>query len=186
MEYIEDSDNNLFGFKLSGYLNSYEFFTKNQWTQKKWIDKLKRICVLFDVSESYSFNELIGKGSFSQVYKAVNKNDKNVYSIKIMDKKLLMENNSNLQSIIDEIKILRMLDHPNIMKLYEVYESQVYVYIVGEYLNGGELLEEIKTRKVYAEKDAAIFMKKLLETLEYLHNKNIAHFDLKPENIILM
>lgn len=80
---------------------------------------------------------------------------------------------------------MRAIDHEHIIKLYEVYESDKYIHLVFEYLEGGELFERIKSKGLYQEKDAINVMRNLLLALEYLHNKGIIHRDLKPENLIL-
>lgn len=78
-----------------------------------------------------------------------------------------------------------MIDHNHTIKLYEVYESEKYIHLVFEYLDGGELFERIKSKGNYQEKDAINVMRNLLEALDYLHSKGIVHRDLKPENLIL-
>jgi serine/threonine protein kinase len=84
-----------------------------------------------------------------------------------------------------EIDILRNIDHEYIIKLYEVYESDKYIHLVFEYLEGGELFERIKSKGLYHEKDATNVMRNLLQALDYLHERGIIHRDLKPENLIL-
>lgn len=78
-----------------------------------------------------------------------------------------------------------MINHENIIKIYEVYESDKYIHLVFEYLEAGELFERIKSKGSYQEKDAMNVMKNLLLALDYLHNLGIIHRDLKPENLIL-
>lgn len=80
---------------------------------------------------------------------------------------------------------MRKLDHENIIKLYEVHESESYIYLVLELLRGGELFERIVKKGIYTEKDAAVLMKKLLSALDYMHSKGMMHRDIKPENLIL-
>jgi len=81
--------------------------------------------------------------------------------------------------------VLRAVDHENIIKLYEVYESDRYIHLIFEYLEGGELFERIKDKGLYSEKDAMMVMKNFLAALEYIHSRGIVHRDLKPENLIL-
>ena len=69
--------------------------------------------------------------------------------------------------------------------MYEVYESEKYIHLVMEYLQGGELFERIRNRGNYSEQDAIDVMKRFLKALDYLHENNIVHRDLKPENLIL-
>lgn len=84
-----------------------------------------------------------------------------------------------------EIDILRKINHENIIKLYEVYESDKYIHLVFEYLQGGELFERIKQKGFYKEKNAKILMRQLMQSIEFLHQNGIVHRDLKPENLIL-
>lgn len=82
--------------------------------------------------------------------------------------------------------ILRTIDHPGIIKLYDIFESEESVYMVVDYLHGGELFDKLKGKGNYSEADASKLIKKLLEAVSYFHQKNIIHRDLKPENIMLM
>jgi calcium-dependent protein kinase len=84
-----------------------------------------------------------------------------------------------------EIDILKNLDHPNIMKLYEVYEDRSHLYLVTELCSGKELFDEILTRGKLSETDAADVMRHLLSAIAYCHRKNVCHRDLKPENILI-
>jgi serine/threonine protein kinase len=87
--------------------------------------------------------------------------------------------------LVKEIEILRLLDHPNIIKLIEVFEDETHVHLVLEYLNGGELFEHIARVGTFLETDAINLMKCLLSALSYAHSLGIIHRDLKPENLIL-
>jgi calcium-dependent protein kinase len=84
-----------------------------------------------------------------------------------------------------EIDILKNLDHPNIVKLFEVFEDRNFMYLVTELCSGGELFDEIVARKHFTEKDAASVIKQVLSAVSYCHSKKVAHRDLKPENILL-
>lgn len=78
-----------------------------------------------------------------------------------------------------------MLDHPNIVKLYEIYQDPKNIYLITEYLEGGELFDLILKTKHFNENIAAKIMKQLLSAIAYCHNKQIVHRDLKPENLLL-
>ena len=78
-----------------------------------------------------------------------------------------------------------MLDHPNIVRLYEVFHDDRRYYLVTELCTGGELFDEITKRNSFSESDAANIIKQLLQAVAYCHNKNICHRDLKPENILM-
>ncbi len=80
------------------------------------------------------------------------------------------------------------MDHPNIIKLYEIFEDKKYYYIIMEFMNGGELFEKITDEEFYSdftEKDAANLMEQVFSGINYCHSKGIAHRDLKPENLLL-
>jgi serine/threonine protein kinase len=78
------------------------------------------------------------------------------------------------------------MDHPNIIKLFEVYESNKYIHLLCPFLEGGELFERIKSKGIYKEQDAQKVMHQFLSALSYLESKHIVHRDLKPENLILV
>lgn len=80
---------------------------------------------------------------------------------------------------------MRNLDHPNLMKLYEIYESQNSIYISVELLEGGQLYDKIKNKYKFTIEEIRTVMKGICQGLEAMHAKNIMHRDLKPENILL-
>jgi serine/threonine protein kinase len=88
-------------------------------------------------------------------------------------------------SVLLEIDVLRNMKHPNVIELYEVYESSKYIHLLLPYLEGGELFERIKAKGLYKESDAVKVMRSFLSALKYLCEKNVVHRDLKPENLIL-
>ena len=90
----------------------------------------------------------------------------------------------DLQNLQRELTILKRVDHPNIIKLYEVFEDEKYIHIVMEYCSGGELYDRIEKKKKFSEKEAAFLMYKLFHAINHLHTLNISHRDLKPENCL--
>ena len=93
----------------------------------------------------------------------------------------------HLEAIQEEVNILTKLDHPNIVKYYETYIDEKYIYLVMEYIGGGELFEKIAQQKnqVFSEPMAAEYMKKLFSALNHMHAQGVVHRDIKPENIML-
>lgn len=92
----------------------------------------------------------------------------------------------HLSTLCNEIKILKQLDHPNIVKLYEIYQDNQNIYLITEFLEGGELFNLILKSKHFSENIAAKIIKQLLSAISYCHAQNIVHRDLKPENMLLV
>jgi serine/threonine protein kinase len=128
---------------------------------------------------------LIGAGGFSQIYLGTQRSDNTKCAIKVIKKQKLSGNVKDRMALIKEIEIMRQIDHPRIIKLYEVYETSTAIYLITEYVPGDELLKHIETNDYCSEKNASIIIKCILEALVYCHDKNIIHRDLKPEKIIL-
>ena len=84
-----------------------------------------------------------------------------------------------------EIKILKEIDHVNIIQIYEILETNYAIYMIMEYAEGGELFDYIVKKGKLDEKEGAFFYFQLIEGIEFLHSKKIAHRDLKPENLLL-
>ena len=87
--------------------------------------------------------------------------------------------------MLNEFQILKNLDHPNIVKIYEYFEDSERFYIVTDVMEGGELFNEITERGNFSESNAAVLLKSVLSAIAYCHNHNIMHRDLKPDNIML-
>ena len=138
------------------------------------------------LEDKYEIIDEIGSGGFSRVLKVRNKNTGVLYACKEMQKKKL----SDIEGFTHEINIMIKLDHPNIIKLYEVYETDTYVYIVMELCTGGELFDRIientENGKQFSEKQAAEIYRQMMSAINYCHKNGIVHRDLKPENLLYL
>jgi calcium-dependent protein kinase len=85
---------------------------------------------------------------------------------------------------LEEVNLMMGLDHPNIMKVFSLYEDEKYFRIITEYCSGGELFEKIQSQSSFSEKEAADYMRQILSALHYLHSKGIMHRDIKAENLL--
>ena len=134
--------------------------------------------------EEYKIGKSLGSGAFGEVRRVVHRVTNEGRAAKIFRKDLATSASSH-QKLMEEINILRTLDHPNIIRVYEFFEDAKRFYIVMEQCNGGELFEEILKRQNFGENHAATILHQLFSTVAYLHDNNIIHRDLKPENILL-
>ncbi|KRX01424.1 Protein kinase-like domain [Pseudocohnilembus persalinus] len=125
-----------------------------------------------------------GEGAYSTVRKVIHRKTKNVRAMKII-KKSHLTSDEQKSKFVNEIEILRQLDHPHILKLFEFYQDHDNYYIIVEMATGGELFQKIKEKGVFSEKEASVVMYQILLAVVYAHNSNIVHRDLKPQNILL-
>ena len=134
----------------------------------------------------YDCTKKLGKGGYGKVFQVKNKNTNKLYACK----KLSKLNIKNVKKFQNEIEVLMKMDHPNIVKLYEVFESDNSLYLIMEECYGGELfdriLHRINTNNMYTEREACLLMKQIIGAIEYCHNNGIAHRDLKPENLLYL
>jgi len=131
----------------------------------------------------YRILKTIGKGNFAKVKLAKHVLTGKEVAIKIIDKKQL--NPSSLQKLFREVRIMKTLDHPNIVKLYEVIENSKQLLLVMEYANGGEVFDYLVAHGRMKEKEARAKFRQIVSAVQYLHKKNIVHRDLKAENLLL-
>ena len=136
-----------------------------------------------DVQDYYVLKATIGHGQFGQVRLALHKlgNKRRKFAIKIVPKEKLK---ANFQVVKREMQSLKMLDHPNIVKVYELFEDPKNLSIVMDYFSGGELFDRMEKKGHYQEPAAAILMYSLFHSISHMHRKGIAHRDLKPENFL--
>ncbi|ORY46658.1 Pkinase-domain-containing protein [Neocallimastix californiae] len=132
--------------------------------------------------KKYELGKVLGTGAFSEVKIAINRQTKEKFAVKIIDKSKC----KGKENMIDtEISILSKVHHENIVRLYDLYQIDNKIYLVMELVTGGELFDDIVRRGKYTESDAAKIVQKILLAIDYLHGMGIAHRDLKPENLLL-
>lgn len=135
------------------------------------------------ISDFYRLEEILGDGSYGRVYRALHLGTESYRAIKAVSKRNFSKNDQD--NLIKEVEILKSLDHPNILKIFEVIEDNLCFYIVTELCTGGELFDKIVSQGHISENEAASYMYQLLSALSYCYKNGIVHRDLKPENLML-
>ena len=138
--------------------------------------------------KNFRFNkkfDLIGNGSYGNVYITHHRIDNKPYAIKLIEKKKLKELNYPIEIIYREISYQIQLNHPNIIRLYNFYEDEENIFMILEYSNNGTLFSKIRKQKFLLERESFKYFIEVLNAVNFLHNNNFIHRDIKPENILL-
>jgi len=174
------------GFALSRQQEGLEqvtFWCNSKEECHDWVTKLLRSAKTRNIEELYDIKERLGTGKFSDVFLGVELATSLHWAIKVVEKKKL--NNQERELMRSEVAIMRLLNHPNVVQMKEVFEDRGKMYLVMELIEGGELFDRIRQKRVLSEFSAFHITKQLLETVKYLHDVGIVHRDIKPENILL-
>lgn len=137
-----------------------------------------------DTLSDYIIMHTIGKGTFSKVKLGIHKKTKKKVAIKILEKAKIVEKD-DFERIVREMSMVTEFDHINVIKVYEMYETDLNYLIVMEYCEKGELFNYIVEKRRLSEEETAYFFYQLINGIEYIHSMGVAHRDLKPENLLL-
>jgi len=160
------------------------YFVETEEEMKKWVNAIKKATGYSDLNDIYEVREKLGNGKFGLVRLGIHKETGRKVAIKIMNKKDM--NNQDLELVKCEIEILKISQHPSIIRLYDVFENIDYIYIIMEHCSGGDLFSYIEKRGFkLPEPRACQIIHKLCTAIYYIHSYGIAHRDIKPENILM-
>jgi serine/threonine protein kinase len=148
----------------------------------EWLSILRRACRSVPFDEEYELGPEIGAGKFARVYKATKRASSEVFAVKVVNKSGLTK--AELELLRTEVAILKLVQHPHIIRLENVFETSLELYIVMELLEGGELFNNLVGRSRFNEDEARNLIKPLVESIAYLHSLGIVHRDIKPENLL--
>ena len=166
------------------YKSEKSYYFDNEEDFNIWFQKLNAAIQNKSLFDKYEVKQKIGKGKFGLVKCGINKETKMPVAIKIMAKKNMDKSDLELAKV--EIDILKIGQHPNIIKLYDIYENENYIYIIMEYCSGGDLLSYFEYHEYeLPESKVCEIIHKLSMAIYYLHSYGIVHRDLKPENILM-
>ena len=189
--YIKDegavtiSNRKLYCFNIIFPTKERKYYLQDESEYIKWVEAIRKVVHYSNISELYEIKGNLGKGKFGQVKLGIHKESGKQVAIKIINKKYVED--MEFEQIKSEIDILKIAKHPNIIKLYDVFENEKYIYIIMEYCPGGDLFSYIEKRDFkIKEERAAEIVHKLCTAVYFLHQYGIVHRDLKPENILMM
>lgn len=171
--------------KIENYHHHHEkriFFCNTEKESDDLVHKLQHLSHVVPFEEDYILEKEIGIGAFSKVHKCTNIKTSKKFAVKIIDKKIFESVSKN--HILNEIAILRLVNHPNVIHLENTYENLTHIFIVLELIEDGDFLDYINGKPCFSEECAKKIIKQMLEAVGYLHEFGIVHCDIKPENIL--
>ncbi|GLT84842.1 hypothetical protein SLE2022_030540 [Rubroshorea leprosula] len=132
----------------------------------------------------YELGRTLGEGSFAKVKFARNVETGDCVAIKILDREQVLRHKM-VEQIKNEISTMKLIKHPNVITIFEVMASKTKIYIVIEFVDGGELFDKIAKRGRLKEDEARTYFQQLINAVDYCHSRGVYHRDLKPENLLL-
>jgi len=132
---------------------------------------------------TYELTEKIRKGSFATVWECVHNKTQETFAVKIINREGLKP--SDDEAVMNEVAIMQSLVHKHIVQLVDFYEEKNNFYLVMDYMTGGDVFDRVVGMDHYTEKDARDLVKILLKAVKFMHEKGVAHRDLKPQNLLL-
>jgi len=134
--------------------------------------------------DDFQLLKVVGKGGYGKVFQVVKKDTQNIYAMKVLKKDFLIKS-KNVEYTKAERDILQKVQHPFIVSLHYCFQNQQKIYLVMDFVNGGQLLFHLREQAMFSEKQVQFYAAEVVLALEYLHKLDVIHRDLKPENILL-
>ena len=157
-------------------------FTVTERERESWLGALQDASRTRKLDAEYKVLEEIGVGRFANVYKCKHLQSGEDFAVKVMKKNKMSAR--DLELLRTEIAVMKLVQHPNVITLRDIFETETKINIVMELVRGGELFQHIVGRKRFSELEAFKLIRPVADALRYIHNLGIVHRDLKPENIL--
>lgn len=135
-------------------------------------------------AEFYRIGKMLGKGAFGRVNLAIHKLCNQLVAVKSINKQFLSEDEGSKKKVMQEVLILQKTRHPNLVRLYDSFETQKHIVFVMELCAGGDLLNYVRKRRKLSEDIARYVFRQVVEGLHYCHSKGIVHRDMKLDNLL--
>lgn len=171
-------------FEMRNGVVGYEFKANTEEMREKWVEEIMKGKKFRWIDDFYEVGERIGEGAQGNVYLGSSRGSTHSVAIKIIDKSLLTPTHE--ERLRREISTLKTLKHPNVMKLYDVFETAERVYIVSEAYRDGTLYDYLIRQSFKVEEEfVKAIVREVTAGLMYLHSHNVIHRDIKLENVML-
>jgi len=175
----------LYPFKLVFPHKTRTYYASSKVNRDKWVNSIKKAVGYANLYDFYDISDKLGRGKFGLVRAAIHKKSSKKVAVKIIKKKDM--SNDDLELLKREIEILKICQHPNIIRLLDIFENQEYIYIVMELLKGGDLFSYLDSRNFkISEERAKSMVHSIATSTFYLPNSGIPHSALMPENILMV
>jgi len=139
----------------------------------------------FVTPKDFELLKVIGMGAFGKVLQVRNKQSQQILAMKIISKRQLRKKSGYIENVQAERNILKKVNHPFVVRMHCSFQTREKLFILMDFLAGGELFLRLGREGIFLEKDAAFYLAETISALDHLHNLGILHRDLKPENILL-
>ena len=184
-EEVQEDQTVLYPFMLIFPNKRRIYYLVSQSEKERWMNGIKKAIGFSSLVDYYDVKDNLGQGKYGIVKRGIHKKTGKEVAIKIVKRKDLSLKDQEL--LKREIEVLKICQHKNIIQLDDIFENQDYIYIVMEYLRGGDFFSYLERRHFRVDEDHARKIAHSLATaLYYLHSFGIAHRDLKPENILMV
>jgi len=161
------------------------YYLETKEERDKWVEVIKKSIGFANLHDFYELKESLGKGKYGLVKRGVHKKSAKEVAVKIVKKKELSL--KDIELLKREIEVLKICQHPNIIRFFDVFENADFIYIVMEYLKGGDFFNYLESKNFkIPEERAKVIAHQIATSIYYLHSFGIAHRDLKPENILMV
>ncbi|KYQ88168.1 putative protein serine/threonine kinase [Tieghemostelium lacteum] len=134
--------------------------------------------------EDFQILHLVGKGGFGKVHQVMHKKSSKIYALKTIKKNHIIQRKSVINTLAEK-DILKRIEHPFIVKLHYAFQNEKKLYLVMDFINGGQLFYHLQKESIFSETQVRFYIAELVLALEHLHDLNVIHRDLKPENILI-
>ena len=174
----------LFGFSIIFSNKTRSYYTNSKKNLESWLSALRQSIGYQHFTDFYEMKNDLGEGKFGLVKLGVHKKTGEKVAIKIIKKDAM--DNKDIELVRSEIDIMKLCKHANVVRLLDHFENSEFIFIIMEYLSGGNLSDYFTKKKYnFTENEAALVIYQICAGIEYLHKYGVVHRDLKPENIML-